>query len=236
MLFVPPARHLLRAKDLADARYFEPLDVDDLAARRRPLARPLQPRVPARLRRVAARLPAHPPPRARRGAAAHHRPLGRRHLLLRRAAERRLVHDQLHAHLRHVADRVPRGVPAGRRPRAGPELRPPRLRAPATQHVSRRQQPDAAPSLAGDLTSTRGGHDDQDRQRAAVGPRPGRGARLLHPEARHGGPRRRHPRRAGQLPLAHRRPARAARRLDRADGDPGPAGDGRGDRRAGAER
>ena len=30
--FVPPARHLLRAKDLADARYAEPLDVDDLAA------------------------------------------------------------------------------------------------------------------------------------------------------------------------------------------------------------
>src|SRR6195952_3262013 len=29
--FVPPARHLLRAKDLADARYAEPLDVDDLA-------------------------------------------------------------------------------------------------------------------------------------------------------------------------------------------------------------
>ena len=32
MAFVPPARHLLRAKDLADARYFEPLDVDDLAS------------------------------------------------------------------------------------------------------------------------------------------------------------------------------------------------------------
>jgi AraC-like DNA-binding protein len=31
MAFVPPARHLVRAKDLADARYFEPLDVDDLA-------------------------------------------------------------------------------------------------------------------------------------------------------------------------------------------------------------
>lgn len=29
--FVPPARHLLRAKDLADGRYFEPLAVDDLA-------------------------------------------------------------------------------------------------------------------------------------------------------------------------------------------------------------
>src|SRR5881227_4294459 len=31
MAFVPPARHLLRAKDLADARYFERLDVDELA-------------------------------------------------------------------------------------------------------------------------------------------------------------------------------------------------------------
>ena len=30
--FAPPARHLLRAKDLADARYFEALTVDDLAA------------------------------------------------------------------------------------------------------------------------------------------------------------------------------------------------------------
>jgi AraC-like DNA-binding protein len=29
--YVPPARHLLRAKDLADARYFEPLGVEDLA-------------------------------------------------------------------------------------------------------------------------------------------------------------------------------------------------------------
>jgi AraC-like DNA-binding protein len=31
-IYAPPARHLLRAKDLADARYFEPLGVDDLAA------------------------------------------------------------------------------------------------------------------------------------------------------------------------------------------------------------
>jgi AraC-like DNA-binding protein len=29
--FVPPTRHLLRARDLADARYFQPLDVNDLA-------------------------------------------------------------------------------------------------------------------------------------------------------------------------------------------------------------
>ncbi|MBA3749053.1 MAG: AraC family transcriptional regulator, partial [Solirubrobacterales bacterium] len=32
MVFVPPARHLLRAKDLADARYFEPIGVGDMAA------------------------------------------------------------------------------------------------------------------------------------------------------------------------------------------------------------
>ncbi len=32
MVFAPTARHLLRAKDLADARYFDPLDVDVLAA------------------------------------------------------------------------------------------------------------------------------------------------------------------------------------------------------------
>ena len=32
MAFVPPARHLLRAKDLADARYPDPLTVDDLVA------------------------------------------------------------------------------------------------------------------------------------------------------------------------------------------------------------
>jgi len=32
MAQVPPARYLLRAKDLADARYADPLTVDDTAA------------------------------------------------------------------------------------------------------------------------------------------------------------------------------------------------------------
>src|SRR5215212_4525082 len=31
MVYAPPARHLLRAKDLADARFAEPLDVGELA-------------------------------------------------------------------------------------------------------------------------------------------------------------------------------------------------------------
>ena len=32
MAFAPPARHLLRAKDLADSRYAEPLGVEEMAA------------------------------------------------------------------------------------------------------------------------------------------------------------------------------------------------------------
>src|SRR3954467_4925444 len=32
MAFAPPARHLLRARDLADARYFQPLGVEEMAA------------------------------------------------------------------------------------------------------------------------------------------------------------------------------------------------------------
>jgi AraC-like DNA-binding protein len=31
MAYAPPARHLLRARDLADARYFEPLGVEEMA-------------------------------------------------------------------------------------------------------------------------------------------------------------------------------------------------------------
>jgi AraC-like DNA-binding protein len=31
MSFAPPARHLLRAKDLVDVRYYEPIGVDDMA-------------------------------------------------------------------------------------------------------------------------------------------------------------------------------------------------------------
>jgi AraC-like DNA-binding protein len=32
MSFVPPARHLLRARDLVDSRYFSPITVDDMAS------------------------------------------------------------------------------------------------------------------------------------------------------------------------------------------------------------
>src|SRR5262245_28993771 len=117
----PGGRPLLRA-----ARRRRP------RCRRRIEPRALQPRVPPRVRRRPAPVPAHAPARARRGAAPEHRSLGRRHLLQRRPAERRLVHDQLHAHVREVADGVPRGVPAGLPSGASPGLRGALLRAPAT--------------------------------------------------------------------------------------------------------
>ena len=115
MAFVPPARHLLRAKDLADARYFEPLGVDDLAA----AAGLSRAHFSREFRRAFGESPhAYLLTRRLERAAAllrDDRPLGRRHLPVGRAAEHRLVHDELHAHLRAVADRLPRGVPAGRR-------------------------------------------------------------------------------------------------------------------------
>src|ERR1700709_1770480 len=97
MAFVPPARHLLRAKDLADARYAEPLGVDDLAK-----AAGLSRAHFSREFRAAF----GETPRARGVAAALDGPLRVGHLLLGRPAEHRLVHDELHPHVRHV----PRGL------------------------------------------------------------------------------------------------------------------------------
>ena len=123
MAYAPTARHLLRAKDLADARYSEPLDVDDLAD-------------------AAGLSRAHFSREFRRafGESPHAYLLTRR---LERAAallrgtdrsvaeicfsvglqQRRLLHDQLHPHLRDVADRLPGGASAGLAPRRHPHLR-----------------------------------------------------------------------------------------------------------------
>ena len=129
----PPARHLLRArKDLADRRYAEPLDVPALARAARLSPAHFSREFRARVRRDAAPLPADAPPGARGGAAAHDRSLGGRHLHDRRAAQRRLVHDELRADVRAVADGLPRDPPAGVRARAGPDLRPARVGPPAT--------------------------------------------------------------------------------------------------------
>ena len=138
--FVPAARHLLKAKDLADARYAEPLGVDDLAEAAG-LSR-------AHFSREF---------RAAFGESPHSYLLTRR---MERAAallrttdrsvadiclsvgltERRLVHDELQAHLRRHAHRLSRLVPAGGRERDGASVRRALLRPPAAQqHIWRRQ-------------------------------------------------------------------------------------------------
>ena len=125
-----PARHLLRAKDLVDARYREPLDVKTLAC--------------------AAKLsPAHFSREFRRefGESPHQyllmRRLERAASLLRTtdrsvadicltvgSAQRRLVHDELPPQVRHDADGVPRRPSAGRASRPHPDLRAARVGPP----------------------------------------------------------------------------------------------------------
>ena len=112
MQFVPLPRHLLRARDLADARFFEPLGVDDLA-------------------RAAGLSKAHFSRefRAAFGESPHAYLLTRR---MERAAallrttdrsiadvclsvgpeEHRILHEQLQAHLRRLAHGLPSRLPA----------------------------------------------------------------------------------------------------------------------------
>ena len=95
--FVPAARHLLRAKDLADARYFEPLTVDDLAR----AARLSRAHFSREFRRAFGESPhAYLLTRRLERAAALLRTTDRSVADICFAvglAERRLVHDQLHA-------------------------------------------------------------------------------------------------------------------------------------------
>ena len=57
---LPPARHLLRARDLADRRFAEPLTVADMANAAHLSTAHFGPRVPAHVRRVTASVPAGP--------------------------------------------------------------------------------------------------------------------------------------------------------------------------------
>jgi len=125
----PPVRHLLRAKDLADSRYFEPLSVADLA-------------------RAAGSSPAHFSREFRRsfGESPHRYLLTRR---LERAAARLrntdrpvteicfavgwssvVVHRDLPARLRPLPERIPRVVPARPSPHPGSRLRRSCVRTP----------------------------------------------------------------------------------------------------------
>src|SRR2546423_13393220 len=79
----------------------------------RALASAFQPRVPASIRRVAPRVPADPPARARGRSASLDRSQRCRHLLFGRPEERRFLPDHLYPHLRQVTDRLPRALPPG---------------------------------------------------------------------------------------------------------------------------
>ena len=141
MTFVPPARHLLRAKDLADARYFEPLDVGGMA----PAAGLSRAHFSRAFRKAFGESP---------HAYLLTRRLERAAALLRNTdhsvadicfsvglVEHRLVHDKLQAHVRHVPGGLPRQVPAGGRVRRRAGVRGARPTAGrATAHVSRRRQ------------------------------------------------------------------------------------------------
>ena len=215
---MPLARHLLRARDLADARYSDPLSVADLAA-------------------VAGLSPAHFSRQFKQtfGESPHQYLLTRRleraaallrttdwsvadDLLRRRLPQRRLVHHQLPSDVRPDPARLPghRTRPPNR------HVRIPRCVAQAygrpQNRTFREDGGTAALRFVVDSGST-GRTDDQDRQRAVLGARSGRGARLLYPDARLGG--------AGrcdhggvELPLALRRTARPGRRGAGADAGP----------------
>ncbi len=139
MPFVHPARHLLRAKDLADSRYFEPLDTDQMA-RAAGLSRSHFSREFSEAF----------------GEAPHAYLLTRRlerAAALLRTTDRSVAEICLSVGLKSVgsfttsfkrmfgrpADRLPRPLPAGMESRHGADVQAARLRAPATPHVSRRQ-------------------------------------------------------------------------------------------------
>ena len=158
MLFVPPVRHLLRAKTWP-APDFEPLSVDD-PARAAGLSR-------AHFSREFRRAFGEPP-----RAYLFTRRLERAAALLR-TTDRSVVEipsvglrslgssPPASPHVRHAADRVP-DLPAGLHVRVDPDLCRARLRATATQHVSRRQRLQV-PSLASVTTlgTEPRRHDDQ---------------------------------------------------------------------------
>ena len=156
MSFVPPARHLLRAKDLADARYFEALDVDDMA-------------------RAAGLSRAHFSREFRRafGESPHSYLLTRR---LERAAALLRTTDHSVAEIcfsvglqsvgsftssfKRMFDASPHGLPrvlsARGPPRTGAGLRRALLRPPATPHVSRRQRLGGPLACLSTVQSTQG--------------------------------------------------------------------------------
>jgi len=173
MAHVPPARHLLRARDLADARYAEPLEVEDLA-------------------RAAGLSKAHFSREFRRafGDSPHAYLLTRRlerAATLLRTTDRSVADVCLSVGLQSIGSFTTSFSRAfGASPTAYRAAHPPAatqalvpgcvVRAYARRHTARfeKTRRSRRPSIAGDLSSRhKGDDDDQDRQRTAMGSRPG---------------------------------------------------------------
>src|SRR5918994_1114185 len=120
------------------------------------VARPFQSGVPAHVRRGSAPVPADPPSRARRRAAAEHGSHCDRDLLRCRARQRRLVHHELPPDARHPPTRVPRDLPAGATAHPDPELHRPSVRSSPEPHVSRRRSFRSARSVTVTYTKESG--------------------------------------------------------------------------------
>ena len=147
MAHVPAARHLLRAKDLADARYFEPIGVDDMAA----AAGLSRAHFSREFRRVFGETPrAYLLTRRLERAAAMLRTTDRSvsDICLSVGLVSQGSFTTSFTRTYGVSPTAYRGgVSAGGRPRPRPRLPRPLLRPPATPHVSRRQRARAAISV-----------------------------------------------------------------------------------------
>ena len=194
---------MLRARDAMDRTYAQPLDVASLARDRVRVGGALHPQLPGDLRRDAAPLPAASPRRARDVPAARDRPQRDRHLLRRRL---------------HQPGHVQPDVPRDRRPVAD-EYRAarPTSQAVPTCFTMAWTRPSSFGEAHATATRRSRRHVERDHHLARVGPRPGRGPRLLRQQARPRGQQRPEPRlhaladrRRARRPGA-RDPARAAR-------------------------
>jgi hypothetical protein len=147
-LMVPSVRHLLRARDLPDGRYFEQLTVTDLAR-----ARGCRVRISIGSFAVCSEKAPHQyfagaPLGAGGGTSAQHGPLGNRDLSLGRAVQRRLVHGHFRPCLRHHAARLPEVVPAGAPAHPHPDLRGAGLRSTQEPDVWEKPHRTSPPSVA----------------------------------------------------------------------------------------
>ncbi|CAN5195018.1 hypothetical protein BH18ACT12_BH18ACT12_05870 [soil metagenome] len=169
---VPPARRLLRAKDLIDARYREQLDVPALARAARLSTAHFSREFRPVFRRDAAPIPPDLPARAPRCAAPQHRPHGHGHLPHRRAAQHRVVHDERRPRVRHVAHRLPRELSASGHSRSDSDLCAPGLRAPAIQQFSRRLAKGAAGGLFFSTDDCEAAHEELKKRGVEFGQEP----------------------------------------------------------------